>query len=202
MNRARLAGIAAAALLIGTPAASQMQSGGYDGVTFVGAVRSADGDKAMELLQAHPTVINARDDKGETGLIVAVSKRADDWTMFLLQKGADPNLAARNGDTPLIAAARIGYNEAAAELLNRKARVDAANRMGETALIIAVQQRNAVLAKLLLERGANPDRTDAAAGLSARDYAKRDGRARDILALIEGAKKPQPKSDKLDDFKL
>lgn len=74
--------------------------------------------------------------------------------------------------------------------------------MGETALIVAVQQRQAPIAKLLLEAGANPDKTDNAAGLSARDYAKRDSRSRDILALIESTKKPAPKNDKLDDFKL
>jgi ankyrin repeat protein len=167
---------------------------GNDGEKFVNAVRDRDGSEAMELLSARgPTVLNARDAKGETGLIVAISKRDDLWTSFLLQQGADPNLAARNGDTPLIAAARIGYTEAAAQLLRRKARIDAENRMGETALIIAVQLRNVPMVKLLLEAGANPDKPDSAAGYSARDYARRDTRSREILKLIE-AKKPPPKA--------
>ena len=42
----------------------------------------------------------------------------------------------------------------------------------------------------LLDAGANPDRSDAAAGYSARDYATRDPRAREILKLIED-KKPK-----------
>ena len=62
--------------------------------------------------------------------------------------------------------------------------------MGETALIAAVQQRNLPIARLLLDKGANPDKTDSAAGYSARDYAARDPRARDILKLIE-EKKPK-----------
>ena len=70
------------------------------------------------------------------------------------------------------------------------AKVDAANRMGETPLIIAVQQRELPIARLLLDAGANPDKSDAAAGYSARDYATRDPRARDILKLIED-KKPK-----------
>jgi ankyrin repeat protein len=63
--------------------------------------------------------------------------------------------------------------------------------MGETPLIIAVQQRDAALVRLLLKAGADPDRTDAAAGYSARDYATRDQRARDILKMIDQAK-PKP----------
>jgi hypothetical protein len=56
---------------------------------------------------------------------------------------------------------------------------------------------------LLLAKGADPDRKDAAAGYSARDYAKRDTRSRDILGAIESARKPNPaKADDLDSFKL
>jgi ankyrin repeat protein len=78
-------------------------------------------------------------------------------------------------------------------LIGLGANIDTTNRAGETALIIAVQQRDVRLAKLLLERGANPDRTDAVAGYSARDYATRDPRARDILKLINDKK---PKSSR------
>jgi ankyrin repeat protein len=60
--------------------------------------------------------------------------------------------------------------------------------MGETALIIAVQQRDLPGVRLLLKHGANPDKTDAAAGYSARDYAQRDPRAREILSLINEVK--------------
>jgi ankyrin repeat protein len=63
--------------------------------------------------------------------------------------------------------------------------------MGETPLIVAVQQRQASMVRVLLAAGANPDRPDSAAGLSARDYAARDGRSREIIQMIE-AKKPKP----------
>jgi ankyrin repeat protein len=91
----------------------------------------------------------------------------------------------------MIAAARIGYSDAVRWLLISGAKVDAANRMGETALIIAVQQRQPQIIRMLLEAGANPDKADSAAGLSARDYAQRDTRSRDIIKMIEDAK---PKS--------
>ena len=169
------------------PAAAQYLSQGDE---FVEAVRSRDGNKVTELLQAHPNLVDTKDEKGDTALIIALSRSDEDFTAFLLNKGADPNAAGRGGDTPLIAAARVGYEEGVEWLLSQGAKVDMPNRQGETALIVAVQQRQAPIVKLLLASGADPDKTDNAAGLSARAYAARDPRARDILNLIQ-AKKPK-----------
>ena len=57
-------------------------------------------------------------------------------------------------------------------------------------VIIAVQQRNLPVVRVLLNQNANPDKTDSAAGYSARDYATRDPRARKILKMIDD-KKPK-----------
>jgi ankyrin repeat protein len=179
------AGIAAAS----SGAVAQMNT--PNSYAFVDAVNGKDGDKATELLTDHPTVINSRDGSGNTALLITINRNDSTWTGFLLGKGADPNLPGVGGDTPLIAAARIGFEDAAEWLIGLGAKIDAPNKMGETPLIIAVQQRNTKLVRLLLEHGANPDRSDAAAGYSARDYAKRDTRSRDILALIQSAK-PTP----------
>jgi ankyrin repeat protein len=158
---------------------------------FIKAVRDRDGAKALEALQDSPTgVLNARDGDGNTPLIIAVSRSDGEWTPFLISRGADVNLAGKGGDTPLIAAARVGYLDAVEWLLKAGARVDADNRMGETPLIVAVQQRQLPIVKLLLDVGANPDKSDSAAGLSARDYAKRDTRSRRLIEMIE-AKKPK-----------
>ena len=185
MNWVKVAAPLLAMLLIAAPAAAQMSLSSGD---FVAAVRDRDGDKAMELLQSRgPQIINLRNDRGETALIVAIPRRDDTWTGFLLNYGADPNLPARNGETPLIAAARVGYMGALADLLRFKAKIDAANRMGETALIVAVQNRHPDIVKVLLALGADPDKADSAAGYSARDYARRDTRSRELLKLIEAA---------------
>lgn len=189
MDRFKLAVSAVLLAGLGAPAAAQV--GGFDGIKFADAVRKRDGETAMQLLGSRgAAIVNARDGRGETALVIAVAARDETWTSFLLHHGADPNLASRSGDTPLMAAARIGFESAARRLIARKAKVDVANRMGETALILAVQQRQPELVRMLLAAGANPDVTDNAAGLSARDYAKRDTRSRDILKLIESAKTP------------
>jgi ankyrin repeat protein len=133
--------------------------------------------------------VNSRNLDGMTPLIAAIENRDTEWAGYLLQQGANPNLALRNGDTPLIAAARIGSQEVTEWLLGLGARVNETNRMGETALIVAVQGRQVPVVRILLDAGADPDKADSAAGYSARDYAKRNNRTPELLRLIE-AKKP------------
>jgi len=189
MNYLRIAILGMSLAGIAAPALAQIA--GDDGYQFVDAVRSKDGTKVTDFIRKDgPGIVNAKDAKGDSALIVAITARNDDFTAYLLNQGADPNLAGRGGDTPLIAAARVGYQDAVEWLLGQGAKVDGANRMGETPLIIAVQQRQVELVRVLLGVGANPDKPDSAAGLSARDYATRDGRSREIIAAIE-AKKPK-----------
>jgi len=189
MNYLRIAILGLSLAASATPAFAQ--AGGYDGIQFVDAVRSKDGAKVMEFVRKNgPGIVNAKGVDGDTALVVAIVDRNEDFTAYLLNQGADPNLGGKGGDTPLIAAARVGFEDAAEWLLGQGAKVDGSNRMGETPLIIAVQQRQIQLVRVLLAAGANPDRPDSAAGLSARDYAARDGRSREIISAIE-AKKPK-----------
>ena len=168
------------------PAAAQFASPGF---SFVKAVRERDGAKANDLVkQPGSRVINYRDESGEAAIHVVTARRDNDWLRFVLSQGADTNLGNKVGDTPLIIAARIGFTEGAEALLRRGAQVDKTNRFGETALIVAVQQRQMPLIRLLAERGANPDKTDNASGRSARDYARRDARAAEMLRLLDAAK--------------
>ena len=196
----RLALIALAFVAASSPSAAQYVS---DAEPFLTAVKERDGNKATELINSRPSLVNTRNVKGETALNVVIARSDDTWTRFLIGKGANVNLAATNGDTPLITAARVGFTDGIDLLLQLGAKVDATNRMGETALILAVQQRRLDAVKLLLAKGADPDKKDAAAGYSARDYAKRDTRNRQILAAIEAAGQKTPaKKEDLDSFKL
>lgn len=188
MKFIRFAIASAALAVLAAPVAAQLANAGLD---FVQAIRSRDGNKATQVLQEHPNVIDATDDKGNSGLIISILRSDEDYVSFLLSKGADPNLKGAGGDTPLIVASRIGFGQAVQWLLGEGAKIDETNNMGETALIAAVQQRQAPIVRILLAAGANPDKTDAAQGFSARQYAERDNRGREILRMIE-TKKPKP----------
>ena len=178
---ASLSLLAAATALAATPALAQFR-GGYG---FLQAVDNRDGTKATDALKDDPTYINTRNpDTGETALILTTKRRDIQWVRWLLGKDADPSISDRQGVTPLMHAALINFPEGAEALLGDKAPVDQTNRRGETALILAVQAKNAAMVRLLVKSGANPDKADHVAGMSARDYAKRDDRTGQFLALL------------------
>lgn len=176
----------APALLWPTVASAQFS----DGYNFLKAVRDRDGAKATEMLNKPGTVIVDTKDvsTGESGLHIVTKRRDTTWLSFLLAKGAKPDIKDSEGNTPLIIATQMGYAEGADLLLKRRAAVDATNSRGETSLIVATQQRDVAMVRILLTAGANPRKTDRAAGMSAIDYATRDSRAAVILKLLQEAK--------------
>jgi uncharacterized protein len=189
---------AAAAMLATSPVAAQFS----DSYNFLKAVKERKGEEAEKFLAEPGTVIiNTRDStSGETALHIVIQRRDATWLGYLLQKGANPNLADKKGTTPLMLATQLGYVEGIDTLVRRKATVDQTNRSGETALILAVQLRNTDAVRALLKAGANPDKRDSRAGYSARDYAKQDARAGAIASIIENHNKAAatPKPADLD----
>jgi ankyrin repeat protein len=183
-------GLALALMTASLPAFGQ-SGGGFgvnhsDGEAFIEAIEKGDNNAAIPLIeQPGSRVANYKNYKGETALHVATRKREVEWVGYLLKKGAGPNIGDNSGDTALIIASRIGFDEAAQWMVQLGARVDTTNRRGETALIIAVQNRQPRIVEILLKGGANPDKGDHAAGLTARDYAKRDTRNPQLIKLIE-----------------
>lgn len=172
----------AASGLVHGPAQAQFR-GGY---AFLQAVDNRDGTKATDALKDDPSFINTRNpDTGETALIIVTKRRDISWLRFLIAKDADASIGDRQGVTPLMHAALINFTDGAEELLKDKAPVDQTNRRGETALILAVQSKNVAMVRLLVKRGANPDKADHVAGMSARAYAKRDDRTGQIVALLD-----------------
>lgn len=176
------ASLLTASMLVGTA-----QAQFSDSYNFLKAIRDADGAKATELLgEPGSTIVDTRDrTTGETALHIVTQRRDLSWLSFLMGKGAKVDIPDRNGNTPLMIAAQLGFVEGAQVLIGRKARVDAANNRGETPLIRAVQNRDLRMVRILLNAGANPDRTDTLAGMSARDYATRDTRSAAVLKLIQ-----------------
>ncbi len=180
----------AAGLAFALAGGAGAQQVGSDAEAFLAAIREQDGAKAMSIETRQGVgVVNYRGYNGDTPLTVAMAKRSATYVGFLLGKGARPDLPDKRGDTPLIIAARNGFSEGVDLMIASRAAIDLANKQGETPLIVAVQGRHAMIVRRLLEAGANLDKTDFAAGYSARDYARRDSRNRDLLRMIETIKR-------------
>lgn len=194
--RAFAAAIAGALLVLATPAFAQRFSDSYQ---FLEAIRNSDGNKVNEILANKSLrIINTRDRDTGDGAIHIVTRRKDSLYLRVLLQQEDINvdLQDRDGDTALILAAELNWDDGVTILLRYQANVNLANSSGETPLIRAVQRRNTGMAATLLAAGADPDKADVLAGMSARDYARQDTRAPASLAkLLADAPKVQRKAN-------
>ncbi|MFZ3484345.1 ankyrin repeat domain-containing protein [Sphingomonas sp. 3-13AW] len=180
--------LATALAVSSTSVVAQQRTQSYE---FLEAVRKGDGDKVTGFLnQPGQLLINSKDRTTGDGALHIVAGRNDGvYLRFLLSKGADPNIQDASGNTPAMLAVEKGFTEGLDSLIRYKANLNLANSRGETPLIRAVQLRRVDLVRTLLEGGANPDQTDVIAGMSARDYARRDTRTPALLKLMDDAPK-------------
>lgn len=171
--------------LLATPISAQQKSDGYK---FIEAVRDRDGTLATQMLdEPGSTIVNAREiGSGETALHAVVQRRDLTWVRFLLQRGANPNIADSNGVYPIQVAAQLGFLEGVERLIKGGAEIDVSDSTGETPLISAVHRRDLKIIELLVANGGNADRTDNS-GRSARDYAMLMGGRSGALEAIEKA---------------
>jgi len=171
-----------------TPSAvnAQNQSDWYK---FLNAVRESKNNDVLEMLgRPGSSIVNSRDVTTGEGALHIVIKRGDEtYLRFLLQKGADANLRDGKGNTPLLLAVTLGQTDMIPILTAAKANPNLGNSAGETPLIRAVQRRDIGMIRTLLTEGADPDQADIIAGMSARDYAKQDGRNVVVTKLLADA---------------
>ena len=177
---------AAAICVLAAPAVGQGFSDSYQ---FIQAVKERDGAKVESLLATPGTMVNTRDrDTGNSAIHIVTLDRNPTWMRYLVGKGARVDAQNDKGETALTLASQMGWFDGVQTLLNLRANVDLANGRGETPLILAVQKRDLPLVRLLLASGADPRKNDRVAGLSALDYAKRDGRSPAIVKMLEDTK--------------
>ena len=188
------AGLGLALLVAAVPALGQSGLQGSQGEAFLDAVKDGDNAKAVPMVKEPGSrVVNYRGYSGDTALHIVTRKRKLDWVGFLLSNGASPSIPDANGDTALHLASRNGFEQAAEYMIDLGAKVDAANRGGETPLSLAVQANQPRIVEMLLRAGADADKADHLAGLSPRDYAKRNSRNPQLLKLIETIKSTKKK---------
>lgn len=175
--------------LLAAPLPAQQQSEGYK---FLDAIKKEDGKTVVDMLgKPGSTIINTKEvTSGDAALhIIVKNGGGENFMKYLLQSGADPNIRDRRNNTPLMLAAQLGKGNYVPILLEYKANPNLANASGETPLIAAVQNRDVATARLLLDKGADPDQSDSVAGMSARAYAARDARNPALAKLLADAPK-------------
>lgn len=109
-----------------------------------------DPDEAARLIEADPSIIDARNSLGETAFHWLVVEDEREAVRFLLEHGSDINTRHDFGETPLMEAAGLGYTEMCRFLLERGADAKARTKNGDTALAKAAQGKNAETVELLL----------------------------------------------------
>jgi ankyrin repeat protein len=129
----------------------------------------AAGDGYIEIVKTlieHGAEVNAATTTGETAALLSTN---DDVLKLLLAKGANPRAKTENGTTMLMAAVTAGSVETINYVLNHggAADIDPSNMQEETALMRAASSGNADAVKLLLERGADPNRVEKHRGATA-----------------------------------
>jgi ankyrin repeat protein len=119
------------------------------------AARQGDLEQARALI-GEGAAIDARSDRGETPLILAILAGNDAIAELLIEKGAALDGRNAGGFTPLHAAAYAGDPAMAELLIERGADVnDARNNAGVTPLFPAIEEDHAAVAELLIAKGAD-----------------------------------------------
>ena len=123
----------------------------------------------MKLLIESGAKVDAPDHRGVT--LLANSGFFDPTvTTILLEAGADPNAADREGATALMKASGYGLKQTVKILIEHHADVNRKDVKGRTALMHGAAGRRADAIPILLENGADPNTRDSE-GKSALDYA-------------------------------
>jgi ankyrin repeat protein len=105
--------------------------------------------------------VNEQDEDGTSAMMYCIMDT--DAVIYLLNHGANPNLANSNGVTALLFAANSNYTDdlhLLNEMLAHGAIVDKPEGLGRTPLIVAASNLRADWVKILLAHGANPNIRD------------------------------------------
>jgi len=140
-----------------------------------------------KLLLENGANVNAKNDNGETALIIAAQNDHTEIVKLLLEKGAkyDPFYKTNDGFTYLMAFARCGLTNYCQELLNKGADVNAKTNSGWTALMYAAKNGHTETVQLLLEKGADVNAKNFNNERTALIWAAGKGHTKIVKLLLE-----------------
>jgi ankyrin repeat protein len=135
------------------------------------ACRQGNIEKVKELYEEYPDIINARDFKGFTPIILASYNNQPAVVDFLLEKGAAVNSPDGSDNSALMGVSFKGYTEIAKKLIDAGANVHERNTNGATALTFAATFGHIAIAEMLLKKEADVHVQDSR-GKSPLDHAR------------------------------
>jgi len=146
------------------------------------ACRQGHAELAVFLIEEMGSDLEARDNDGNTPLLLASQAGKMEVVVLLLQQGASPEERDDGGRTALILASMEGKDEVVFFLLVQGAKIEAVDNQGRNALMIAASEGQKAIVALLLEKGSNINATDNQ-GISALMWASSWGH-KDIVQLL------------------
>lgn len=152
---------------------------------FMDACRRGDVAEVEQLCALYPHLVNSRDGKEFTPLILAVYNNQPLVVSILLHQGADVNAQDPAGNTALMGACYKGYEALAATLLEHGADVNMRNFQGAPALTFAATFGQLGIARMLLKKGALTNLPDSR-GKSSIDHALLQENE-EMIALLKDA---------------
>ncbi|XP_033478366.2 protein TANC1-like [Epinephelus lanceolatus] len=121
---------------------------------------------------------------GETVLSAAAGRGRLEVCAFLLERGAELEIANRRGMVPLLSAAKHGHTQVAELLLKHNADINVNEKLGRTALMLAASEGHLSTVELLLSKGASLSSVDQE-GLTAVSWACLKGQKGAVQLLAE-----------------
>jgi len=143
-----------------------------------------------KLLIEHGANVNGRTKEGKTALMIAAAKGSSELVGLLIDKGADVNASDHAGFTALISAA---YNTASDKdafrvvkiLLEHRANTDKSTSEGITPLFGAISGGNLDIVRILIENGADVNKSHPLDGTSPLMFSVMDDKNESAELLIE-----------------
>ncbi|MDC7997102.1 ankyrin repeat domain-containing protein [Gilvibacter sediminis] len=149
---------------------------------FINAVREARLEDIKSFLAQQPVLLNGKDQRGSTALLLATYYGHQEVVDYLLSLKPELDAQDQAGNTALMGVCFKGYYPIAEKLVSAGANVNATNFNGASALIYASMFNKADLVALLLKNKADTTQKDER-GFTATDHAKSQG-YQEIVDLI------------------